>query len=289
MMAANRRSIKILRNVAVHVPLAVFAFITLIPFAYLFFSSLKNNETFFTSPFWPARESWWQIDWSGFTLNNYVRLFETTGIGRAVVNSFFYASVTAVLGTLCSAMGGYALAKFRFRGQRVINWLVLGAIVVPGALLLAPGYQVLFWLGLLDSYAGLILPAMAPAFGVFLFRQTFLTALPTEMLEAGRIDGCGEIRMFFQIALPMVLPMVGALLLITYLGTWNNFIGPQIVLQTPEKYPLAVAVAQLRGPYGTEYGMIMSGTLIAVAPVLILFLILQKDFIAGLTAGSIKG
>ena len=213
----------------------------------------------------------------------------STGVARALVNSFYYASVTAVLATLGAAMGGYALSKFRFRGRSLIDNTVLAALVIPGALLIAPGYQLLYWLGLLDSYLGLILPGLAPAFGVYLFRQAMIGGVPDEMIEAARIDGCGEIRLFFDMALPMVRPMVGAFLLITYLGAWNNFIGPQIVLQTPEKFPLAVWISQLRGVYGIDYGLIMAGTLVAIAPVLVLFLLLQREFIAGLTAGAVKG
>jgi len=240
--------------------------------------------------------------WGLLTLGNFDRLFngvppkggldgppKKTGIARAIVNSFFFASVSAVLATLGAAMGGYGLAKFRFKGHGLIDNTVLAALVIPGALLMAPGYQLLYWLGLLDSYVGLILPGIAPAFGVYLFRQAMITSMPDEMIEAARIDGCGEIRIFFQMALPMVRPMAGAFLLITYLGAWNNFIGPQIVLQTPEKYPLAVWIAQLKGLYSVDYGLIMSGTLVAISPVLVLFLLLQKEFIAGLTAGAVKG
>ena len=245
---------------------------------------------------------WLGRAWGLLTLDNFDRLFRgaplpgvpdgkrhDTGIGRAIINSFFFASVSAVLATLGAAMGGYALAKFAFRGRAAIDNVVLASLVIPGALLIAPGYQLLYWLGLLDSYAGLILPGIAPAFGVFLFRQAMITSLPDEMMEAARIDGCGEVRMFFTMALPMVRPMAGAFLLITYLGAWNNFIGPQIVLSTPQKYPLAVWISQLRGVYGVDYPLIMAGTLVAIAPVLVLFLMLQKEFIAGLTAGAVKG
>ncbi|MEM6553965.1 MAG: carbohydrate ABC transporter permease [Planctomycetota bacterium] len=280
----------------VYGPLTVFTLVTLVPFAYLIFSSFKNNETFFTGPFWPVADGgpWWNVDWAGFTLSNFARLWTDARIGessflRAVLNSFFFASVMSVLATLGAAMGGYALAKFRFPGRVFLEAVVLGAIVIPGALLIAPGYVLLHQLGLLDTYAGLILPGVAPAFGVYLFRAAFLSSMPTELMEAGRIDGCSEARIFFQLGLPVVKPMVGAFILITYLGTWTNFIGPQIIIQTPEKYPLAVAVAQLRGPFSIEYGMIMAGTLVAVAPVLGLFLLLQKDFIAGLTSGAVKG
>lgn len=279
------------KRLSIYVPLLIFAIITLVPFVYLTCSALKGRDVFFSSPFLPteAGGAWHDVDFSGLTWDNFRNLFSETGIGRATVNSFFFASVTSVLATLCSAMGGYALAKFQFRGRGAVFAIVMASLVVPWTLLLAPGYQLLYWLGLLDSYTGLVLPAIAPAFGVYLFRQAMVNALPNEMMEAARIDGCGELRMFFTIALPMVRPMIGAFLLITYLGTWNNFIGPQIVLQTPEKYPLAVAVAQMKGVYSTDWGMIMAGTLVGIAPVLVLFLMLQRDFIAGLTAGAVKG
>ncbi|MEM6312975.1 MAG: carbohydrate ABC transporter permease [Planctomycetota bacterium] len=232
------------------------------------------------------------VAWGLLSLGNFERLFGgdiRPNFGRAVLNSFFLASVTSVLSTLGAAMGGYALAKHSFRGKRFFLALVLAALVIPGALLLAPSYQLLYWLGLLDTYSGLIIPAAAPAFGVFLFRQAMINGVPNEMLESSRIDGCGEIRMFFEMVLPLVRPMVGAFLLITFLATWNNFIGPQIVLQTPEKFPLSVAINQLRGIYGIDYGLIMAGTLVAILPVLVLFLMLQREFIAGLTAGAVKG
>lgn len=280
----------------IYAALTAFAIVTLVPFFYLVCSALKGPDSFFTSPFLPVRPggAWYEIDWGALTLENFRRLWFEAKIGnapfiRAVVNSFFYASVSAIAATLGSASSGYALAMLRFKGRWILTHVVLGALVIPGTLLLAPGYVVLHRLGLLNSYAGLILPAVAPAFGVYLFRQAFLSSLPRELLEAAAIDGSGDLRTFFQIALPTVRPMVGAYLLITYLGAWNNFIGPQIILQTPEKYPLAVAVAQLRGTYYVDYGMIMAGTLVAVAPVLVLFLLLQRDFIAGLTSGSVKG
>lgn len=275
--------------IVLYAALAFCACITLIPFVYLLFSAFKSQDAFFSFVLWPTEGKWYQVDWNGFTLGHWKTLFFEAGIVRATINSFFLASVTAIFATLFSAMGGYALAKYRFRGQGLVTWLVLGSLVIPFALLIAPGYQLLYWLGLLDTYAGLILPAVAPAFGVYLFRQAFISSMPDALIEAARVDGASDLRIFFQIALPMVRPMVGAFLLITYLATWNNFISPQIVIQSAEKLPLSVFVAQLRTPYGTQYGMIMAGTLVAVFPVLVLFLLLQKDFISGLTAGAVKG
>jgi ABC-type glycerol-3-phosphate transport system permease component len=166
--------------------------------------------------------------------------------------------------------------------------LVLGLVIVPPTLLLAPGYQLLFRLNMLDSFWGLIIPAAAPAFGVYLFRQAARSSVPSELLEAARIDGCGELRIFALIAVPLLRPMISAFMLITFLGVWNNFINPQIVLQSAAKFPLSVAVAQLKGVYYQDYGLQIAGTLLSVAPVLGLFLLLQKDFVSGLTSGAVK-
>ncbi len=237
------------------------------------------------------------VAWHELTLDNYRRLFredpdqqqKAMPFARFLLNSVFFASTTSVLATLFAAMGGYALAKFQFRGREFFTSLVLGALVIPGMLLLAPGYQLLYWLGLLDTYTGLIVPLLAPAFGVYLFRQATVNSVPTELLESGRIDGAGEFYMFFSIVMPLIRPMMGALLLFTFLGTWNNFILPQIVLQTPEKFPLAVGIVQLRGVYSIDYGLIMAATVISIAPIMVLFLMLQREFISGLTSGAVKG
>ncbi len=265
------------------------AAITLVPFAYLLCASLKPTDIFFDNLFLPSGDGLFGVAWDQLTLSHFHRLFAEEGFARPILNSTFFASVSGVLATLFSAMSGYALAKFRFRGRDSVTNLVLAALVVPGALLLAPNYQLLYWFGMLDSYTGLILPALAPAFGVYLFRQATINSVPTELLESARIDGCGEIKIFFTFVLPLIRPMMGAFLLLTFLGSWNNFIGAQIVLQTPEKMPLAVAINQLRGVYGTDYGLIMAGTVISILPVLGLFLLLQKEFLSGLTAGAVKG
>ena len=286
----TRQQKRSLTLAAVYTVLGAAAVVILIPFVYLIFASIRATGE--TGLFLPAGDGAFGVNWdSGFTLGHYGRLFTQDDINfaDAVINSFFLSSVTALAATLCAAMGGYALAKFRFAGRELFTNIVLGSLVIPGALLIAPAYQVLYWLGLLDSYAGIIIPAAAPAFGIYLFRQASLAGIPDEILESARIDGCGELRMFFTMAVPLIRPMIGAFLLITFLATWNNFIGPQIVLQTPEKLPLAVAISNLKGIYSTEYGMLMAGTLVSIAPVLILFLMLQKEFIAGLTSGAVKG
>ena len=289
-MTVERSSVAVLTRVATYAVLIVAAVITLVPFVYLICSALKPSVEFFNSLFLPGGDGFLGIAWDKLTLSNFSRLFSGSfDFGNNILNSFFLASVTSVVGTLCCAIGGYALAKFRFFGQKLVMTMVLASLIVPGALLIAPSYELLFHLNLLDSYAGLILPAAAPAFGVYLFRQAAISGVPDAVIEAARIDGCGELRIFFGIALPMLRPMIGAFLLITYLGAWNNFIGPQIILQSEDKFPLSVAINQLRGTYGQDYGLLMAGTLVSILPVLALFLLLQRDFIAGLTSGAVKG
>lgn len=265
------------------------AAVTLLPFLWLVCAAFKNNQDFFDSTFLPRGDGLLGVAWSRLTLEHFGKLLSSLSMGRALVVSLFLSSVTAVVATLLCAMGGYSLAKLPFRGRGAVTALVLAAVIIPGPLLLAPGYQVLFSLGLLDSYWGLVLPAAAPAFGVFLFRQAVLGSVPGQLLEAARLDGCSESRIFLSVVLPLLRPMVGAFMLITFVGTWNNFIAPQVVLQSPEKFPLAVAVAQLRGTYYQDYGLQMAGTLLSVAPVLLLFMLLQREFIAGLTSGAVKG
>lgn len=275
--------------IPLYAALLFFAALTLLPFAWMLTSSLKTQDDFFTSFFLPSGSGFLGIAWDRLTLANFRRLFADFPLARAMLNSFFLASVTGLLATLACAMGGYALVKFHFRARTALTTLVLAALIIPPALLIAPSYQLLWQLHLLNSYAGLILPALAPAFGVFLFRQAMLNSVPTELLESARIDGAGELRIFFTIVIPLVRPMIGAFLMITFLGAWNNFIGPQIVLQQPEIFPLSVTINNLRGLYATDYGLIMSGTLVSIAPVMCLFLLLQKEFISGLTSGAVKG
>jgi ABC-type glycerol-3-phosphate transport system permease component len=261
--------------------------VTLVPLAWLFISSFKTNESFLGSLFLPTNAEG-KLDAKGLTLEHYKTLFGTLDFVTPLVNSVFLSSATAALATLSCAMGGYALARFEFKGRRLVTAIVLGAVLIPGPLLLAPGYELLFNVGLLNTFAGVIFPAAAPAFGVFLFRQAVMSGVPRELLEAARLDGCGEARMFFAVVMPLVKPMIVTFVMLTFLGVWNNFVTPQVVLQSEDKFPLSVAVAQLRGTYYQNYGLQMAGTVVSIVPVLILFLALQRSFVGGLTAGAVK-
>ncbi len=276
-------------NAIVYTLLVVFAIITLIPFAHMLAGALKTKFDYAATLFLPEGDGFLGIGWDRITLDNFRRLFGELKIGRAMLNSLFLASVHAILTVLFCSMGGYALAKLRFKGREFVTTLVLTALIIPGPLLLAPGFKLLYQLGLLNTYTGLLLPGLTPAFGVFLFRQAMLNGVPGELIEAARIDGAGEARIFFELVLPLVRPMMGAFLMISFMGTWNNFISPQIILQSPDLHPLSVALNNLKGLYGTDYALIMAGTIVSISPVMCIFLLLQREFIAGLTGGAVKG
>jgi len=264
------------------------AAVMVVPFVWLICGAFKHNEDFFGSSFLPRGDGLLGVAWSHLTLDNFRTLLAEGSVLRALLNSVFLSSMTALFATTVCAMAGFALAKHSIRFKRGLLALVLSAVIVPPTLLLAPGYQLLFRLDMLDSFWGLIIPAAAPAFGVYLFRQASLGSIPNELIEAARIDGCGELRIFSAVAVPLLRPMISSFMLITFLGVWNNFINPQIVLQSTRKFPLSVAVAQLKGVYYQDYGLQIAGTLLSVAPVLGLFLLLQRDFVSGLTSGAVK-
>lgn len=271
-----------------HTMLILLAIITLVPYAWLLIASLKGQDDFFSATFFPPGDGVLGIGWDRLTLDNYLNLF-SLGFGVNLVNSVFYSSTTALLATFVCSATGFVLAKHRFKGRNLMTLVVLGALIIPPTLLMAPGYELLYNLGLLDTVWGLLLPLVAPAFGVFLFRQAVIQSVPDELLEAARIDGCSEWSIFLIVAVPLIRPMIGAFLMITFLGMWNNFISPQIVLQTAQKQPLSVAIAQLRGVYQTDYGLLTAATVVSVLPVAALFLFLQKQFVSGLTSGAVKG
>ena len=187
-----------------------------------------------------------------------------------------------------SAMCGFALAKYEFRGKKAIMLLMLATLMIPGQVIIAPLYELVYRLGMVDSYLGLIIPGAVSVFGIFLFRQAILQ-VPDELLHAARIDGCSEFRIYWDVVMPITRPMVGAFCLISFMGSWNNFLWPQVLLHHSDRFTLPIGMNQMVGIYTQEYGALMAGTLLSVLPVILLFLALQREFVAGLTAGAVKG
>ena len=225
---------------------------------------------------------------SSITLDNYRALFDRIGMGGYFANSALVASAITLLSLLINTMAGYAFAKLRFAGRERIFKLLLAALVIPSQVAMLPLFLLMKQLGLVNTWGGVVVPALASVFGIFLVRQ-YARSIPDELLEAARIDGASEARIFFQIVLPMLKPVLVTLAIFTFMGAWNDFMWPLIVLTDQEHYTLPVALASLSREHIMDVEMMMAGAVITVVPVLALFLLLQRYYIQGLLLGSVKG
>jgi multiple sugar transport system permease protein len=218
----------------------------------------------------------------------YKALFDTTGVGRYFVNSMFVASLGTLLSLLFNATAGYAFAKLRFKGRDRIFQVLLAALVIPAQVTMLPLFLMLKEMGLINTFAGVLIPVTSSIFGIFLVRQ-YALSVPDELLEAARIDGASEGRIFLQIVAPVLTPILVTLALFTFLGTWSDFMWPLIILTDQEKYTLPVAIAALSREHVQDNELMMAGAVLTVLPVLLLFLVLQRYYMQGLLAGSVKG
>jgi ABC-type glycerol-3-phosphate transport system permease component len=207
-----------------------------------------------------------------------------------MLNSLFLSSTYTCLVVTLSSLGGFALAKYRFAGKAPLTAVMLATMMLPSQVLLIANYELMYRIGWIDTYRAILIPSAVSVFGIFLFRQA-MRAVPDELLNAGRVDGCSELRLWWEVALPVVRPMLSAYTLLSFLGAWNNFLWPSIILQDEGKYTLPIGLAQMLAlpEYRSEYGVLMAGTLLAVLPVIVLFFVLQRDFVAGLSSGAVKG
>ena len=224
----------------------------------------------------------------GPTLENYRTLFGTYGIGRYLANSVLVSTLATILALLFVVPAGYAFAKLRFTGREAIFQALVAAMVVPGQIGMLPLFLELKAMGLVISYAGALVPWLAGIFGIFLVRQ-FCLSIPTELLEAARIDGASEGLILRRIVLPALKPVLITLALFIFLGSWNDFMWPLIVLADQNLYTLPVALAALSREHVQDNELMMAGSVVTVVPVLVLFLALQRHYLSGLLAGSVKG
>jgi len=232
----------------------------------------------FPPPLFPARP----------TLANYRTLFADYGVGRYLANSMLVSSLATLLALLFVVPAGYAFAKLRFHGRDAIFQALVAALVVPGQIGMLPLYLELKAMGLVNSYAGALVPWLAGIFGIFLVRQ-FCLSIPTELLEAARIDGASEGAILRRIVLPTLKPVLITLALFVFLGSWNDFMWPLIVLADQHLYTLPVALAALSREHVQDNELMMAGSVVTTLPVLLLFLALQRHYLEGLLAGSVKG
>jgi lactose/L-arabinose transport system permease protein len=267
-------------SLGLHGLLTLLALLWLAPlWLMLVFSTLPEHEIFrVPTPLLPG---------GGF-FENLASLQADTNFFRALANSLLVSLLYTLGGLLLSALAGYALAVYRFRLQGLVFSLIVATLTIPYFVVLIPQYiLVARELKLTNTYWGVVLPFLANALGVFYMRQVFLS-LPSSLLDAGRVDGASEGRIFFQIALPMVTPSLAALALILFLNAWNDYLWPLLVLSQKEMYTAPVALGTLIGLTRVSWGGIMVGSVLMTAPFLVLFLLLQRYFVAGITAGAVK-
>ena len=266
--------------------------LVLVPFLWLVAAVFKDRSALNEYIFFPPIS-----EWSSKTLNfnNFRRLFEgkpslqgTMYFWHYALNSTFYATVTTTLQLFFASLAGYALAKFRFRGKNLLMVYMLGSMMIPYVLLLAPVYEFAVELGLVDRLWGLMLPGLVSAYGIFLFRQACMS-VPNELIEAGRIDGCSELGIYFRLVMPLVRPMAAAFCLFSFLYNWNAFFAPNVFLHSQDKLTLPVVLNIYISQYENDYGVFLTGTALAMVPPAILFFVLQKEFVSGLTSGAVKG
>jgi len=250
------------------------------PFAWMLSTSFKGTKDIFRyPPKWIPETP---------TVANYVKLFSTVNIARPFINTVITAVSITALSLLVCSMAGYAFAKFEFPGKNVLFMGVVGTLMIPGQITMIPVFLLLKKMGLLNTYAGLILPGIASAFGIFFMRQ-FIVTLPDELLEAARIDGAKEFFIFSHIVLPLCKPVLATLGILNFTGSWNNFLWPLIISTDESMYTLPVAIANLAGQYATEYGLQMAGSVIVIMPIVIFFMFAQQWFMEGVALTGLKG
>ncbi len=255
-------------------------FITAIPFLYTISSSFKPQYEIFTFPIqWLPKEIYW---------DNYVKLFGETLFVRWFLNTAFVAISRTLLSIFLCTLAGFAFAKYEFPFKRVLFMIVLASFTIPFEVLLVPLYKMVVTWGWMNSYTVMIVPFAASAFGIFLARQ-YALAIPTELLEAARIDGANEFTIFMRIAFPNLKPSLAVMGIIFFQGAWNDFLWPSIVLNDSKMYLINLALPSLRGPYGDQYGLVLAGGVLAVLPMIIMFFTMQRYFIEGIMAGALKG
>ncbi|HCL30486.1 MAG TPA: sugar ABC transporter permease [Candidatus Latescibacteria bacterium] len=255
--------------------------VLLAPFAWLLSTALKaeSADLFAYPPQWIPDPIVW---------GNFVKAWNILPFGRYIFNTFFIAITTVVLNLFFCSLTGYALARMRFRGRQVILYCVLATTMVPFQVLLIPLFIVTLRLGLVDSYAGVILPVAVNAFGIFLLRQAF-TTVPQDIEDAARIDGCGDFAIYARIMLPLIKPAMATQAAFTFVAQWNDFLWPLVVLKSRDLYTLQLGLASLQGVFGVNWRYISAASVIAVIPTVLFFLLAQRFFTQGLTAGAVKG
>ncbi|MCC8992719.1 MAG: carbohydrate ABC transporter permease [Candidatus Contendobacter sp.] len=269
-----------LPSLLLHGLLTLAAALALLPLLWMIAASLMppGEANQYPPRLWP----------SAITFEHYTALFTRLDLARYLLNSTLLASAVTIISLFINSMAGYAFAKFRFRGRDPLFRGLLAALIIPAQVAMLPLFLLLKQFGFINTYWGVIIPGMASIFGIFLIRQ-YLLAIPDSLLDAARMDGAGEFRIYWALALPLCRPILVTLAIFTFLGAWNDFMWPLIVLTDSSRYTLPVALANLLGEHVQDTELMMAGSVLTVLPVMLLFVALQKHYIAGIMLGGMKG
>jgi multiple sugar transport system permease protein len=265
---------------AAYAVVGIGALIMLAPFYFMFvFATHSRTEIFSLPP---------PMFFGDDFFNNLKILTERLPFWRNLGWSLYVASLSTALTLLFCSMGGYAFALFDFKYKNPLFGLVMATLLLPSFMNMIPTFMIMDVLGWIDQPRALYIPGAASAFGIFLMRQFVASAIPRDLVEAARMDGCSELGIYWRIVLPLLKPALGTLGLITFIASWNNFIGPLIVMRSPDMYTLPLALRSLQSPVNTEWGALMTGSAIATLPLVVLFVLSSRQLISGLTAGAVK-
>jgi ABC-type glycerol-3-phosphate transport system permease component len=259
--------------------LIFFSLIIFIPFVWGVLSSFKTKDELSAIPATILPET--------FAWENYRHVVSTGFFFRDNFNSFIIASVSTALTILICSLAGYGLTKFRFKGQNAIFIIFLGTMMIPVQTTMIPVFILTSRMGMLNTYRGIILPLLANAYGIFLMRQFMLT-IPDALIEASRIDGCPEFKIFFRIAVPLAKPAIGTLSILTFLGGWNSFLWPLILLSKSEMSTVQIGLRRFQGEYSSQGNYIMAAAILAVIPVAIVFVLFQRYIVEGISTSGLK-
>lgn len=269
-----------LTNGLTYLVLVVGAAVVVAPFLYAIATSFKTNAEALSNPLalLPTHLEW----------QNYTAPFALVPLARQFINSILVAVAVTALNVVTCTTAGYSFSKFHYWGRDALFMGTLATLMMPILVILVPLYGIALTFGWLNTYWGLIIPAGTSAFGVFLMRQ-YIQTVPTELLEAARIDGAGELRVFLQIVVPLVRPAISALVIFIFIDNWNSLLWPILVTNKQEMYTLPLAIASFQGTYATNFPQLSAVALMTTAPVLAVFLILQRQFIQGMALSGLKG
>lgn len=268
-----------MKKILLYTFLAITALITLIPFLWMISASLMNDgeASVFPPVFIP--------DYA--TLIQFQTLFVRLNATQNFLNSLFLSAIVTIVSLFFNSMAGYAFAKYRFVGKNKLFNLLLTSMIIPSQVTMLPLFLLLKYIGFINTYMAIIIPGLANIFGIFLIRQ-YCLSIPDSLIEAAKIDGAGDFEIYRKIILPLATPILVTLAIFTFLGTWNDFLWPLIVLTDDSMYTLPVALANLMGEHTKDPELMMAGSVVTIIPVIIVFLMLQKYYIKGIMMGSVK-